>query len=88
MYCLMMGRFSSVGAHGRTGRSDGGRARRGQEHGWSVGVGTPVLVHGGKEARTAAVTAAGSVAAGGGQEPIEGKLAGMVCNWTQHSLER
>ena len=43
MYCLIMGRFSAVGAQGRTGSSVGGRDRLGHLQGMSCGSTTPVL---------------------------------------------
>ena len=44
MNCLRIGKFSSVGSHGKVGVSVGGRVLRGHLHGWSECVGTPLLV--------------------------------------------
>ena len=45
--CFRMGRFSSVGLHGKIILSAGGRVLAGQEHGFSPGATTPVLVQAG-----------------------------------------
>ena len=48
MYFFSIGRFSSVGSHGRTGSSVGGRDRFGHWQGLSLGPTTPELVHFGR----------------------------------------
>ena len=45
MYCLMVGRFSCVGAHGMTGGSSGGNSLLGLVQEASLAVGTPELEH-------------------------------------------
>ena len=46
MYCLRMGRFSTVGGQGKCGWVLGGKFLRGHEHGVSSEDTTPVLVQG------------------------------------------
>ena len=81
MCCLISGRFSSVGSHGRGGTDVGGSVLRGQEH-WSPDAeGTPLLLHCGSVgsgAVGAEEVADATLAVGGGQEPTVGKSAGIV----------
>ena len=81
-----------MAAHGRLGLFEGGRHRFGHVQSWSVANGTPEFVHVGRligwgVAAVLAMVASGE-AGGGGQEPIEGKLTGIVCNCEQQSLDR
>ena len=46
IYCLSIGRFSSVGGQGKTTGFVGGNVRLGHWHGISSGPGTPVLEQG------------------------------------------
>ena len=46
MYCFRVGRFASVGAHGRRGWSVGGKDRDGQLHDGSSGLQTPLFEQG------------------------------------------
>ena len=48
IYCLRMGRLSTVGLQGSVGMSDGGSVRGGHEQTLSPGMMMPVLVHDGK----------------------------------------
>ena len=81
MCCLISGKFSSVGSHGRGGTDVGGRVLRGQEH-WSPDAErTPLLLHCGSVGSGvvgAEEVAEATVALGGGQEPAVGKSAGIV----------
>ena len=85
MYCFRWGRFSTVGLHGSTGVSVGGRARAGHWQGEPPGLTTPEFEHLGRPnvAQCAAVTQSGTstaeaAAVVGVCSPIWGKLAGMV----------
>ena len=73
MYCFSVGRFSSVGGHGRIIGEVGGSVLRGHWQGWSSGPGTPVLEQGW---RRGVVTERISDLSGLSQEPTVGKFAG------------
>ena len=76
MYCLRMGRFSGVGAHGRCGRLVGGSARLGQVHSVSEGPVTPELEHG--DGPVTGHTLAEVSLLSWSQEPTSGKFDGSV----------
>lgn len=79
-----------MAAHGRVGLFKGGRHRFGHVQSWSVASGTPEFVHLGRLIGWGAAAVLAMVASGeaGEQEPIDGKLAGIVCNCEQQSLDR
>ena len=76
MYCLMIGRFSGVGAHGSCGRLVGGSARLGQVHSVSEGPVTPELEHG--DGPVTGHTFAELLLVSWSQEPTSGKFGGSV----------
>ena len=99
MYCFIIGKFSTVGSHGKVGGSEGGRDLVGQEHGWSVEDTTPLLVHFripvmsdpillAVPIRSCVTSTAPCDSLAVCEFVKEGKLAGNVCNFLHASLER
>ena len=87
MNCFNIGKFSSVASHGKDG-GEGGTVLLGHWQGLSDLPGTPLLVQGGRVAEILVIAPANMLAmeaveeksedASGGQDPMEGKLLGIV----------
>ena len=76
MNCLILGRFSSVGAQGSVAGKEGGRVRLGQEQGLSSGSRTPLLLQGGRPTSLVSGTVLGST--GGSRTPLDSLAASWL----------